>query len=288
MAGRDLAEHDHFLLRLAQTLGASSLLLLLLSGVIGHFASGRALIPIRRSFEAQRRFAADASHELRTPLSVIQASLEVVEKEDGAHFSPLSRQIFADLQDETRRMSRLTGNLLTLARYDSGAVETVRKKAGLRGIAGHVFRSLQALARTRELTLQLAMDEDLDIWADPDLITQLLFILLDNGLKFTPPGGRVSLEIQRAREEKGMVALSVSDTGIGLSAEDKERIFERFYRADQARSRETGGAGLGLSIAAWIVKAHEGYIRVEDAKGGGSVFRVLLREAEQGAARGKH
>lgn len=280
LIAKDMAAHDHFLARLAQTLGGSSLIFLLLAGGIGHFASGRALVPIRRSFEDQQRFVADASHELRTPLSVIQASLDVVEQEDGDRLSPLSREIFNDLKDEVRRMTRLSSNLLTLARADSGAMQIFCEKIELRSVAEHVFRTMQPMAQARGITLGFASEDEIIVWADSDRITQLLYILLDNSLKFTPAGGTVSLNISRVKKENRMVALTVSDSGIGLSAEAKILIFERFYRVDKARTRQEGGAGLGLSIAAWIVREHGGCITVEDAENGGSIFQVLLKEKD--------
>ena len=231
-------------------------------------------MPIRRSFDAQRRFAADASHELRTPLSVIQASLDVVEKEDGERLSPLSRQIFDDLKDEIRRMSRLTGNLLTLARADAGGLELNLERFGVSAAAEQVFRAMRPLAQAKGVTLERFVQNDVWLQADRDRITQLMMILVDNGIKFTPTGGRVTLRVQR--EKKGVVLLEVADTGVGLSSEDRQRVFERFYRVDKARSREEGGAGLGLSIASWIIEAHSGKIEVQAGNDGGSVFRVQL------------
>ena len=271
--GRDLAEYDHFVVSLIHTLLLSLLLFPLFSGLIGYFAAGRAMKPIHRSFEAQRRFVADASHELRTPLSVIQASLDVVEKEDGNRLSPLSRQIFDDLKDETRRMARLAGNLLLLAQVDAGDIQTVRESFGVLSMIEAVVRTMLPLAESKGVSLKLGESEDAVLSADRDRITQLLMILVDNGIKFTPPGGAVRLSCQRQGED---VLLSVADTGIGLSGEDRRKIFERFYRVDKARSREDGGAGLGLSIAAWIVSAHGGKIEVMPRESGGSEFRVVL------------
>ena len=273
IVGRDLVEQDHFVGSLLHTLFVSLLLFPLLSGFIGYFAAGRAMKPIRRSFEAQRRFVADASHELRTPLSVIQASLDVVEKEDGERLTPLSRQIFDDLKDETRRMARLAGNLLTLAQADAGGIGLVREKFDLAPVAGSVVRTMQPLADSRGVALRLGDCEEAVLSADRDRITQLLMILVDNGIKFTPPGGEVVLSVVRQGRD---IRLSVADTGIGLSAEDRRKIFERFYRVDKARSREEGGTGLGLSIAAWIAGAHGGKIEALPGEGGGSEFRVSL------------
>ena len=278
VVGRDLMEYDHFLIRLAQTLWGSLAVFLILAGIIGHFAAGRAIEPIRRSFETQRRFAADASHELRTPLSVIKASLDVVEKEEGARFSPLSRQIFDDLKDETRRMAGLVSDLLLLARSDAGGVEMVRKSFAIRPMVEQVMRTVGPLAESRDVKLSLAMRQEFALYADHDRVIQLLLILLDNGIKFTPSGGMVTMTVDK--QKNGAAVISVEDTGVGLSHKECLQVFERFYRVDKARSREDGGAGLGLSIASWIVEAHRGKIEALPNVGGGSIFRVTLPAGE--------
>jgi len=273
---KELDSHDHFVKRLAQTLGAAALLLLLMSGGIGYFAAGRALVPIRRSFDTQRRFVADASHELRTPLSVIQASLDVVEKEEQDRLSPFSQQVIADLKQEVRRMGRLTGDLLTLARSDAEGMELRRESFDLQELLQRAQRTMQPQAEAQQVTLVLAPGESLPVLADPDRVFQLLLVLLDNAMKYTPSGGKVSLAATRPVGESGKVLITVADTGPGVPQADQEKIFERFYRLDQSRSREAGGAGLGLAIARAIAQAHGGSISVVTAPTGGSVFRVLL------------
>ncbi len=273
---KELDSHDHFVKRLAQTLGAAALLLLLMSGGIGYFAAGRALVPIRRSFDTQRRFVADASHELRTPLSVIQASLDVLEKEEQDRFSPFSQQVIADLKQEVRRMGRLTGDLLTLARSDADGMELRRESFDIQELLQRVQRTMQPQAEAQQVNLALTPGESLPILADPDRIFQLLLVLLDNAVKYTPAGGKVSLAATRPNGEQGKVLITVADTGPGVPQADQAKIFERFYRLDLSRSREAGGAGLGLAIAREIAEAHGGSISVAAAPTGGSIFKVLL------------
>ena len=273
---KELDSHDHFVKRLAQTLGAAAFLLMLMSGGIGYFAAGRALVPIRRSFDTQRRFVADASHELRTPLSVIQASLDVVEKEEQDRLSPFSQQVIADLKQEVRRMGRLTGDLLTLARSDAEGMELRRESFDLQELLQRAQRTLQLQAEAQQVTFVLMPGEGLPILADPDRIFQLLLVLLDNAVKYTPAGGKVSLAATRTAGESGKVLITVADTGPGVPLVDQEKIFERFYRLDSSRSREAGGAGLGLAIARAIAQAHGGSISVVAAPTGGSIFRVVL------------
>jgi signal transduction histidine kinase len=273
---KELDSHDHFVERLAQTLGAAVFFLLLMSGGIGYFAAGRALVPIRRSFDAQRRFVADASHELRTPLSVIQASLDVVEKEEQDKLAPLSQLVINDLKQEVRRMGRLTGDLLTLARADAEGMELRRETIDLQELLQRAKRTIQPQADARQVALELAPGSSVLICVDPDRVSQLVLILLDNAVKYTPTGGTVRLAATRPINEKGKVLITVADTGPGVPVEEQERIFERFYRLDSSRSREAGGAGLGLAIAREIAQAHGGSITVAAASTGGSIFKVLL------------
>ena len=273
---KELDSHDYFVKRLAQALGAAALLFLLMSGGIGYFAAGRALVPIRRSFDAQRRFVADASHELRTPLSVIQASLDVVEKEETGRMSPLSQQIIGDLKQEVRRMGRLTGDLLTLARSDAEEIELRRETIDLQELLRRAKRTLQAQADDNQVSIELASGDSIPVWVDPDRFFQLILLLLDNAVKYTPPGGTVYLAAARLTGENGKVLMTVTDSGPGVPTGERVKIFERFYRLDSARSREAGGAGLGLAIAREIAQAHGGTIEVVDAPTGGSVFRVVL------------
>ena len=210
---KELDTHDHFVKRLAQTLGAAGFLLLLMSGGIGDFAAGRALVPIRRSFEAQRRFVADASHELRTPLSVIQASLDVVEKEETGRMSLLSQQIISDLKLEVRRMGRLTGDLLTLARTDAEGMELRRDTIDLQELLRRAKRTLQAQADSQQVAIELASVDSLPVRVDPDRIFQLILLLLDNAVKYTPPGGTVYLAAARPTGEKSKVLMTVAPRG---------------------------------------------------------------------------
>jgi signal transduction histidine kinase len=275
--GKDLSAHYHFLDRLLQALVLSFLVFLCLAGLAGHYAAGKALIPIQDAFAVQRKFLADASHELRTPLSVFQASLEVLEKKEGANLASFSRQLIDDLKDEVRRMTLLVSNLLTLARSDAGVLEIWKDHVDLRPIAEHAIRSLEYLAAKKNITLSLSAPDRVMVYADKDRISQLLFLLIDNGIKYTPSGGYVSVYIYPSKNQTSLgISIEVRDTGIGMTSEERAQIFARFYRADKSRSRETGGFGLGLSIAAWIVSMHGGTISVTSEPGAGSTFTVFI------------
>ena len=173
-------------------------------------------------------------------------------------------------------MGRLTGDLLALARSDAEGIELQREMIDLQELLQRAKRTMQPQAEVHQVTLALMSGDELPIWVDPDRIFQLLLVLLDNAVKYTPAGGIVSFAATRMAGESSKVLITVADTGPGVPQVDREKIFDRFYRRDLSRSREGGGAGLGLAIAREIVQAHGGTIAVVDAPTGGSVFRVVL------------
>ena len=223
------------------------------------------------SFNQIRQFSADASHELQTPLTILKGEMEVALR------SPRSpeeyERILKSALEEIDRISRLVEGLLLLARADAGVLRMDRKPVDLAQLVEEVYSQTRLLAEARSLTLRIEMIEPLTIQGDYDRLRRLLLNLVDNGIKYTPPGGQVTLSLKR---EDGRASLRVADTGIGLSPEDQERVFQRFYRSTEARSGGQGGAGLGLCIARSIAEAHGGKIEVVSKTGQGSTFTVLL------------
>ncbi|WP_371377601.1 sensor histidine kinase [Sporomusa aerivorans] len=252
------------------------ILFLVIAAFAGHFLAGRAIIPIRQAFSRQREFVADASHELRTPLSVMLTSVDVIQTEEDQKLSPLSIQVLDDMKDEIRRMTKLVTDLLTLARADAGAVNIIKERFDLAIVAEQVLRSLQPLAATKGIELAIAGEAEIAVLADRERMKQLLLILIDNAVKYTPAGGRVGVLLKTAAAPKPCVTITVEDTGAGIPDDQRALIFERFYRIDKARSRQEGGTGLGLPIAKWIVDAHGGTIKVTSTFGEGSSFIVTL------------
>jgi len=224
------------------------------------------------AFTTQRRFLADAAHELRTPLTAVRTDLEALRR--GADRDPVERD--ATLREAVRevdRMGRLVGDLLALARADAGQALD-RRPLPLDTLLIEVYQKARTLANGVELSLGEL--EQVEVEGDRDRLEQLLLNLVDNALRYTPPGGLVTLElVARA----GWARLRVRDTGPGIPADHLPRIFERFYRIDQARSPDAGGTGLGLAIGQWIARAHGGRIEVESREGAGSTFTVLLPAA---------
>ncbi len=274
--GEDITSYYEVLKLTLLILAVGAIIFLLCAAYLGHLLAGKAIVPVRQSFFRQREFVADASHELRTPLAVLLTSVDVVQRDDGNRLTPFSSATLDDMKSEIRRMTKIVADLLTLARADAGAVNIVKEQVDLAAVTGQIVRSFQPLADDKGIKLELANPSKLIILADRERISQLLLILIDNALKYTPSGGTVKVALETAMGKKPGVVISVADTGIGIESEYQDLVFERFYRADKARSREEGGSGLGLSIAKWIVQAHGGTIRVESVVGKGSTFIVTV------------
>lgn len=227
------------------------------------------LASLHEAYQAQQRFVADASHELRAPLTAIQANLELVRLHPEMPASERDEAI-AEASREAERLARLVADLLALARADAGA-PLHRWRVELDRVLLEAFAEARRL--TRGQRLEIGHLEPAMITGDPDRLKQLVLILLDNAIKYTPDGGQVTLELQH----NGTIAeILVRDTGIGIAPEDLPHVFERFYRADPARSRDPGGTGLGLPIARWIVEQHGGQITLTSRPGEGTTARVCL------------
>jgi heavy metal sensor kinase len=216
----------------------------------------------------KRRFLADASHELRTPLAVMRSEIEVSLRAGG--IEPAAREVLASNAEEVERMSRIVDDLLTLARIDEGRLELLRSRVDLGAVAADVAGSLRPLAEAQGIPVTVSGDR-VEVDADPEHLRRAVRNLVENAVKYTGAGGRVDLEVWRRNGEAG---LTVTDTGPGIPEALLERIFDRFVRADMARSRSTGGSGLGLSITREIVEAHGGRVWAESTPGVGSAFSM--------------
>jgi two-component system, OmpR family, sensor kinase len=236
----------------------------------------RMLDRIQLAFTAQRRFIADASHELRTPLTAIRGNLDVLNRQANAESeSPNSDFLdaLADLRRESSRMGRLLEDLLILARSDAAPdLDALRlQPCRLDELAGEVLRTAGSLANGQHMELYAPVP--VTMLGDPDRLQQLMLVLVDNALLHTPADGKVTLAIQRTERS---AIISVSDTGAGIAPEHLPHLFDRFYRVDNARARESGGTGLGLAIAKAITDAHQGEISVSSEIGKGTTFTVKL------------
>jgi len=235
---------------------------------------------IEASFKRITQFTADASHDLRTPVTIIRSTAEITLRRTRSEEE--YREALATVLETSVETSELLENLLTLARADAGAV----------GMEMHPLELGAHVRKAQQRALALSADKPLDvaavmpaepIWvrADAIAIDRLLLILLDNAVKYTPAGGRCEIALQ---QDGAQAKITVRDTGIGIAEKDLEAIFDRFYRADRARTRDIRGAGLGLAIARWIAEMHGGTIAAESRVGAGSTFEVNLPLPSAGTA----
>lgn len=262
------------------TLAGIAVLALIISTGIGYNMAGRAIVPLSEAYEKQRQFAADASHELRTPLSVVLASAELLDN-DPSITSPFLKQVIGDVRDEVKKMTKLVSDLLVVARSDNQALKLKVTKFDLGEVIDQTMRKMQPLAEKKNIKLERTGEKSVAIRADEQKLKQLILIFVDNALKYTPEGGAVSVCLRTPSPTR--VAFDVKDTGIGISPEDQQKVFDRFYRVDKARSREMGGNGLGLAIAQEIVRLHNGIIDLKSQQGKGTTFTVTLRRERNDA-----
>ncbi len=301
---------DHF--RLIEKRGLP--LLVILASLLGYWLSGRALAPVNRIIQSAerigvqnlsqrlevpraadelqrltvtlndmlerietsvkriRQFTANASHDLRTPLTLIRTHAEIALRRTRSEAE--YRQSLGRILKASEDTTQLIESLLTLARADAGAAHLQFKPTALNPVLEKTALQASVLANSRGLSFSSKLDaRPLVLNADAAAIENLFLAVLDNAVKYTAAGGFVRLRSLGGSRE---VLIEIEDSGVGISPEDLPRIFDRFYRADEARSREVPGAGLGLSIAQWIAETHQGKIEVESHPGSGSVFRITL------------
>lgn len=249
---------------LIEAFAAAALVALLLVAGGGYVLVRQSTAPIGRSMDQMRRFMADAAHELRTPVTILRARAEVALAQDREPARDAAT--LQTIEREAARLGAIAGDLLTLARADAGERPIAREPFYLDDAAAAAVDTVQALAGTKGVTLDVGTFEEAKIAGDPALVRQLLLIVLDNAIKFTPSGGRVRLDVAT---EDGRAAVVVTDTGIGIPASELPHVFERFYRGDPAR-READGAGLGLAIARWITDVHGAHIDLRSPSGAGT------------------
>jgi signal transduction histidine kinase len=263
-----------------QTIGRLFLLLLPLGlGGLGAalfgglYMAGRAMRPARESFEKQRAFVADASHELKTPLTLIRADAEMVLYRNS--LNQQDRKLMEHALTETDRMGNVLSDLLLVARLDAGKLELARKPFDLVGVLKEEAERFGPRAAGKGVRLDVEAPGELPVLGDARRTAQLLAVLLDNAVRFTPPGGSV---IVGGRLRDRWAEVSVTDTGLGIAPERLSLVFDRFYRAKSARSRGQtgGGTGLGLSIARGLARAQGGDLTAESVEGQGATFRLRL------------
>jgi len=264
--------------------GVSAFVAVVLVALGGWLLARKSIAPVEQAFSYMRRFMADAAHELRTPLTVVRARAEVAlqRARDPSEYADALRGI----ERETTRLGRLVEDLLMLARADAGERHIERRRVFLDDITLDAAEAARAIADRRSVRLEVADFEEAPVNADAELLRQLVMILLDNAIKFTPAGGIVRVQVIA---HGSTAELIVTDNGIGIPADQVAHVFERFYRGDPSRTRGAAspsdgstGVGLGLSIAQWIATEHDGTIGIDSEPGQGTrvavQFQALPRE----------
>jgi heavy metal sensor kinase len=226
------------------------------------------------AFQYSRRFVADASHELRTPLTIIKGELEEIAQHQG--LSKDIRERLGSVLEEVQRLARIVEGLFALSRLDAGEAHRECVRFDLGQLAASTVAQMSLLAEDKGITLECAESAAVNVEGDRARLKQIVVNLLDNSIKYTPAGGAITLRVATQADE---ALLEVSDTGIGIPPDALPHVFERFFRVDKARSRELGGAGLGLSIVKSICTAHGGRVDVESTVGVGSRVRVFFPHA---------
>ncbi len=232
---------------------------------------------LESSFEQLRRFTADASHELRTPLTAIRAVGEVGLREPRS--AEQYREIIGSMLEEVDRLAQLVESLLTLSRADAGRIVLKPESFDLAALARDVAGHLGVLAEEKKQRLDVDAAAPVPVTADRAILRLAVLNLVDNAVKYSPAGSDVHVLVE---SRDGTATLAVLDSGPGIPREHLSRVFDRFHRVDAARSREVGGAGLGLSIARWAVEAHGGRIEVRSEEGEGSTFTIVLPTRQDG------
>ena len=230
---------------------------------------------IAESFDRQRRFMADASHELRTPVAILRGESEVALSQH-VRSEEEYRESLGVLHHEAERLTRIVEDLFTLTRADAGQHPLHMSDFYLDELVAECVHSTRTLAQAKKISLTFEGAPESPVHADESLVRRMLLNLLDNAIKYTPEFGRVMVSCQRNGKE---YVVSIADTGGGIPAELRPRIFERFFRADKARSRsetDGGGAGLGLAISRWIAEAHQGRLELTRSDSTGSTFTACL------------
>jgi heavy metal sensor kinase len=225
---------------------------------------------LEQSFEQLRRFTSDASHELRTPLAAIR-SVGEVGLQRGRNAAEYQETI-GSMLEEVGRLTRLVESLLTISRADARQIQPNFAVFELGEMVREVTSLIEALAEEKRQRLVLALDSEIDVHADRLLLRQAILNVLHNAVKNSPQGGAISVRISH---DSSQAKISITDSGPGIPLEHRQKVFDRFYRMDLARTRDTGGAGLGLSIAKWAVQVQGGDIRIEDG-GEGATFSIEL------------
>jgi len=243
-----------------------------ISAVVGYFLAGKTLKPIEESLEEQKRFVADASHELRSPLTALKTSMEVALRDKKMSLAEAKKVIKSNLED-IDSLQFLSNNLLSLANFQSNSHNLVFREIDIAEVVKNAYRKILPLAKEKNIEIRIEVRKQI-LPANQESLEEMMVIFLDNAVKYTPSGGKVSIN---TKTNKKHLLIEIKDTGIGIDPKDLPHIFDRFYRADASRTKEkVAGFGLGLSLAKRIIEIHKGSVEVASILGKGSNFIIRL------------
>ena len=245
--------------------------LLFIAGILSYWLAGVTLEPIQEAYERQRRFLSDASHELRTPLAIMQTGME---NELSQQPAPEARRRIESHLEEVQRMGKLVSQLLTLSKLDERQAPKTRAQVDVNEVVSQAVERLQPLTQSHACSMKSELaKESLPVFADKELLLQAITNVVKNAIQYNKPNGTVTV---RTRQEANQIYIEVTDTGIGIASKDLDHLFDRFYRADKSRSRQTGGSGLGLSIVRSIVEQFGGQVTLTSKEGEGTTVVIRL------------
>lgn len=258
--------------RIIDRLVLINVIILISSGTAGYFLAGRTLKPISEMVDEQNRFISDASHELRTPLTGLITATEVSLRNKDLSLTQ-SKKILLENLEELNDLKKLSDNLLHLASFQKPNGKMPFEIISLNEVLSTAVKKLSPMAKQKEIGIILADKKTVKVNGNFDRLLELVMILLDNAIKYSSPKLKVEIGVEKQKQD---AVFSVKDYGQGINAKDLPRIFDRFYRIEQSRNKQTDGYGLGLAIAKKIVEIHKGNIQVESHLNKGSLFTVTL------------
>lgn len=257
------------LLKVFISIGSISLIFLLLISI---YLTNKTIKPIKETFEKQKQFIADASHELKTPLAIIRTNNSLVLSNKNLTVESQSKWLNY-INNQIERMSELIDEMLSLAKLDANRGHDEFVVFNLSKLLNNILLTFEAVIFENKIELESNIEEDISIKGDKESIKKVFTILLDNAIKYTNQSGKIDVDL---RQEKNKIKIKVKNSGEGINKKDINKIFERFYRVDTSRARESGGYGLGLSIAKSIVENHNGKIYAESNVGKDTTFIIEL------------
>lgn len=263
--------------RTINILGILFVILVPLAGAGSFRLAGHVIKPISDAYEKQKQFTADASHEMRTPIAVMKLAVQGIKTDEDSRLSGFSVKTAAMLEQEIDRLGHLTETLMSMARSDSEALSRDFDRVMLSELCREAVEQLRLIAAGKNIGIVSSIAPRISMYGDEYGLHRLVVIILNNAIRYSPAGTEIKVTLTA---DNNMVDLRIGDQGIGISRSDREKIFERFYRVDKARSRSMGGLGLGLSLAKSIADRHKGKILVEENVPRGSIFIVRLPKSQ--------